>query len=268
MATPDQIAQFKLDNWQHALAVSKQTGVDPRIVMAQAGIESGWGTAAPGNNLFGVKGTGQTLQTREVGPDGRSYMTSAGFAAYPSTDHSFAHYAALPVVQKVGAAGDYDAQIAALKKSGYASDPNYSKVVDQTAQTLKVPEGVTPSVLPIVQTTNVDGAGAGGQGVPAQMPPPVDPRTANDADLGGYGSPTASQPGSTDSRIEGLLAAQRAAALRSATAQGQTASQGLLAQGAPTQMAPQQQIPLLQAGRPRIAQNFTPVLPGLRGLLG
>ena len=37
MATPDQIAQFKLDNWQHAFAVSQQTGVDPRIVMAQAG---------------------------------------------------------------------------------------------------------------------------------------------------------------------------------------------------------------------------------------
>ena len=68
MATPDQIAQFKLDNWQHALAVSQQTGVDPRIVMAQAGVESDWGGAAPGNNLFGVKGAGQTLKT-ERKPD-------------------------------------------------------------------------------------------------------------------------------------------------------------------------------------------------------
>lgn len=265
MATPDQIAQFKLDNWQHALAVSKQTGVDPRIVMAQAGVESDWGNAAPSNSVFGIKGSGQVLNTTEAGPDGKLVPTTDSFSTYPSVPHSFAHYASLPIVQKVGQAGDYASQINALGKSGYATAPNYASTVDKVASGLTVPEGVTPSVLPIYDSKAI-GAGAASNPAMAVIPPPPDPRTANDADLGGYGSPTATQPAGMDSRIEGLLAANRKAAQMAAAAKAQTAAQGLLAQGAPQQSWQPQAVPLLQAhrGQPVPFPDF--ILK--RGLLG
>ena len=45
-------------------------GVLPSVTVAQAAVESGWGQAAPGNNLFGIKGSyngmTQKLRTREV----------------------------------------------------------------------------------------------------------------------------------------------------------------------------------------------------------
>src|SRR6185503_2872529 len=159
MASPDQIAQFKLDNWQHALAVAKATGMDPRIVMAQAGVESNWGSAAPGNNLFGYKGPGQVLQTTEAGPDGRLVPASASFRKYDSPAASFADYASMPTIIKAGQAGGYDKQIAALK--GYATDPNYTATIDKTAQGLTVPPDVQPSQLPIIPLNNstpIDGA--------------------------------------------------------------------------------------------------------------
>ena len=257
MATPEQVAQFKLDNWQHALAVSKQTGVDPRIVMAQAGVESDWGNAAPGNNVFGIKGPGQTLQTQEAGPDGKLYNTTDSFSAYPSTAHSFSHYASLPIVQKVGQAGDYDSQIGALKKSGYATAPNYASVIDKTAQDLKVPEGVAPSVLPIVQTTQVNGPGPGGSGGASVVPP--DPRniyTAPDAPADVTGQ-NPDNPMPTKTLIPGRT-------MQALNAQ----ATGLLAAGAPTQIAPQRAVPMLQVNRPRAQLNAAPIIPGLRGLLG
>jgi len=260
MATPDQVAQFKLDNWQHALAVAKQTGVDPRIVMAQAGVESDWGNAAPGNNVFGIKGPGQSLQTTEF-MNGKLTPVTDSFSAYPSTAHSFSHYASLPIVQKVGQAGDYESQIKALSKSGYATDPNYASKVDKTAKSLTVPEGVQASMLPIYESKAI-GAGAASNPAMAQTPPPPDTRTAGDADLAGYsgGGP---QPAPVDPKLQGLLAAAQQRALAGTGSQ----AQGLIAQGAPQpSWTPMQG--MLQIGRPRSPVATAPIIPGLRGLLG
>lgn len=52
-----------------AIEESARTGVDPRIIVAQAAQETGWGKSAPGNNYFGIKSHGQaggnTLATTE-----------------------------------------------------------------------------------------------------------------------------------------------------------------------------------------------------------
>jgi flagellum-specific peptidoglycan hydrolase FlgJ len=42
-----------------ALAVEqgKRTGVDPRIIMAQAALETGYGKSVPNENYFGIKGS-------------------------------------------------------------------------------------------------------------------------------------------------------------------------------------------------------------------
>ena len=42
----------------YALEASKATGIDARLIVAQAAVESAWGTAAPGNNYFGIKALG------------------------------------------------------------------------------------------------------------------------------------------------------------------------------------------------------------------
>lgn len=258
MATAEERAQFQLDNWQHALAVSKQTGVDPRIVMAQAAVESDWGTKAPGNNLFGIKGPGQQLDTTEF-IDGKMVPVKASFRSYESPAHSFADYANLPIIQKVGAAGDVNAQLTALGKSGYATAPNYAATVSRTAQSLNVPPDVQPSLLPIVNTQTVNGPGAGAAGVVAATPPPVDPRTAGDADLVGYGTSPLPQT---------LLpnTATNARLLALASLGANQFGQGLMAAGA-QQNTWTPQVPILQLHRPQ------PVpLPDLttrrRGLLG
>jgi hypothetical protein len=258
MATAEEKAQFQLDNWQHALAVAKQTGVDPRIVMAQAAIESDWGTKAPGNNLFGIKGPGQVLPTSEAGPDGKLVPTTASFSTYPDQATSFSHYASLPIVQKIGQGPDYGSQIAALGKSGYATDPNYASKIDQTAQSLTVPQDVQASTLPLY--TKPIGSAPVWQ---TAQTPIADPRTAGDADLGGY-STAANQPSPAlmPDKNSSLLAMLGRQSMSNVLSQ----SQGLLAQ-ANTPAPPPMAVPMLQAVRPRVTIG-PPVIPGLRGLLG
>ena len=114
----------------HALRVAAATGVDPRLVLAQAALETGWGQHAPNNNLFGIKGPGPAQQTWEVGADGKPYQTSATFKAYKTPGESFDDYGHLlqnnsryaPVL----AAKDLPGQIGAMGASGYATDPHYA----------------------------------------------------------------------------------------------------------------------------------------------
>ena len=109
---------------------------------------------------------------------------------------------------------------------------------------MSVPQGVQASVLPIVQTTKIDGVGAGGNGQMAVTPPPPD-MTA-DAGVGVNVLPGA------NTATAGLLALARQKALAGTMAQ----SQGLLAQGAPQQQAQQQQVPMLQQHRGRATRLF------------
>jgi len=114
----------------HALRVAAATGVDPKLVLAQAALETGWGQHAPNNNLFGIKGPGPAQQTWEVGADGKPYQTSATFKAYKTPGESFDDYGHLlqnnsryaPVL----AAKDLPGQIGAMGASGYATDPHYA----------------------------------------------------------------------------------------------------------------------------------------------
>jgi hypothetical protein len=253
MATPEQIEKFKRENWPHALAVAQQTGVDPRIVMAQAAVESDWGNAAPNNNVFGIKdfsGKGSSQPTTEV-IDGKTVKVDQPFAKYDSPEGSFGGYAKLigsnERYRPFRTAPGYGAQIAELGKSGYATDPNYASVVDQTARNLDVPGDVKPSVLAM----NVSGAGAGGAGVVAPTPTPAPTLTAG-------------LPPSAAASL-GILAAN-SQRQQYASTMGQ--AQALMAAGAPTQVAPQRAIPMLQANRPRAQLNAAPIIPGLRGLLG
>lgn len=134
-----------------AQEASAKTGLDPRLIVAQAALESGWGKSAPGNNLFGIKSHGvpggNTLATNEV-VNGQPVSVRDSFRAYASPADSVKGYADFmtqnPRYEPVRAAQGLEAQVAALGQSGYATDPAYAQKVMQIAQGLPAPAGGAP----------------------------------------------------------------------------------------------------------------------------
>lgn len=122
---------------------ARKTGIDPKLIMAQAALESDWGRAAPGNNYFGIKGHGapntQTLETTEVGANG-PVKTKDSFRTYNSPAESFEDYAKFIATNSryraVQDAKGLDEQIAAMGKSGYATDPQYTQKLNATVRSL------------------------------------------------------------------------------------------------------------------------------------
>jgi len=52
-------ADFMRDITPHAQRVGAQLGIDPRLIIAQAIQETGWGKKVKGNNYFGIKSHGK-----------------------------------------------------------------------------------------------------------------------------------------------------------------------------------------------------------------
>lgn len=129
-----------------ALQASERTGVDPRLIIAQAAQETGWGKSAPGNNYFGIKshgqGGGQNLATHEY-VDGKRVNVNANFRQYGGPTESALGYADFllsnPRYQPMLNAEGLDAQLAALGQSGYATDPNYAQSVGSIARSIPLP---------------------------------------------------------------------------------------------------------------------------------
>ncbi|CAG7603590.1 hypothetical protein PAESOLCIP111_00613 [Paenibacillus solanacearum] len=130
------------------VAVSEQqrTGVLASVKMAQAALETGWGTAAPGNNLFGIKGTGNDLVTQEY-VNGRYITIRDGFRVYDSwedsmRDHSDfllqnGRYAAAGFFERSRAL-DYAGAAYALQSAGYATDPQYANKLISIIRTYRL----------------------------------------------------------------------------------------------------------------------------------
>lgn len=126
-----------------ALESSKATGVDPRIIVAQAALESGWGKSAPGNNYFGIKSHGQpggqVVNTHEH-VNGQRVPVQDSFRTYEDPTASVKGYTDFilqnPRYKGLREAQGMDAQLAALGQSGYATDPNYASKVGQIARGL------------------------------------------------------------------------------------------------------------------------------------
>lgn len=162
-APDDEQGNFLKMMTPHALEVSKQTGLDPRLVLAQSALETGYGKSAPGNNYFGIKSHGapggQDLATTEVGPNGE-YKTRDTFRTYGDPSESARDYAAFVTgnsrYQPVLNAQGLDAQIDAMGKSGYATDPDYASKLRRIAAGINVdpsasapPTGLAP--MPMFQ---------------------------------------------------------------------------------------------------------------------
>jgi flagellum-specific peptidoglycan hydrolase FlgJ len=108
------------------------TGVPASVTIAQAADESGWGSAAPNNNLFGIKGTGNAgsadLPTQEF-ENGAYISITAQFAAYTSWAASITAHdqllATAPVYSQAMSDRRDPDQFARDLTGTYATDPTY-----------------------------------------------------------------------------------------------------------------------------------------------
>lgn len=129
-----------------AQKVNKSSGVLPSITIAQACLESDFGTSQLSkqyNNLFGVKGTNpnttKVLKTKEY-VDDKWIVVDGRFQIYDSYEASITAHTRLFVngttwnanqYQDVLNSKDYKSQAKALSDDGYATDPDYvNKVIN------------------------------------------------------------------------------------------------------------------------------------------
>lgn len=128
-----------------ATPYAEKIGVDPKLLVAQAALESGWGRsmiqgASQGNsyNLFGIKshnwqGENVKVVTHEY-RDGKKIKETANFRGYGSYEESFADYVEFlrsnPRYKEALSKTDNPSEFAnALQAAGYATDPNYAKKI-------------------------------------------------------------------------------------------------------------------------------------------
>ena len=124
-----------------AKQVAQELGIDPRIILAQAALETGYGKAMKGNNLFGIKshgkGDGLMVATHEV-VNGKSVPVTDSFRQYDTLEDSVKDYGAFlksnPRYAEMLKAQDLDQQIIKLGQSGYATDPQYADKIASIAK--------------------------------------------------------------------------------------------------------------------------------------
>mgnify|MGYP006299869685 FL=1 len=156
-------AEFVRKLWPYASRAADKLDVDPRALIAQAALETGWGkhVIADENgrsslNLFGIKASGgwqgdavsvRTIEYR----GGAARPEVASFRAYPSLAAGFDDYEELlgsnPRYESVLNRGDdVEGYAEALQDSGYATDPAYadkiksllgSETMDRALESLK-----------------------------------------------------------------------------------------------------------------------------------
>jgi flagellar protein FlgJ len=125
-----------------ATAAARSLGVEPRVLLAQAALETGWGAATASdfdggaaNNLFGIKAGGDWNGARVARwtiehEDGGAVRRRETFRAYSQPADSFADYVRLIAgspryAAALERAGDPEAYARAVADAGYATDPDY-----------------------------------------------------------------------------------------------------------------------------------------------
>ena len=151
----------------YAEAVAQKMGVPAEYLIAQAGLETGWGKSQPraadgtsSNNLFGIKATaawkGATVKnaTTEY-TAGQMEKTTASFRAYGSYTDSFQDFANLLQKSRRYAnalANTHDAgkYATSLQQAGYATDPRYAEKLTRAIQTVARYAPAAPAATQVV----------------------------------------------------------------------------------------------------------------------
>ena len=138
--------QFVKQLYRHAERAAAELGVEPRTLLAQAALETGWGKSVIKNrdgsssfNLFNIKAgsswQGNRTQVATLEFDqGVAKRQMAGFRSYDSFQDSFDDYVRLVknnprYSQALKHAGDPERYLVELQQAGYATDPHYADKV-------------------------------------------------------------------------------------------------------------------------------------------
>jgi flagellar protein FlgJ len=140
-ATPEQKQKFIDEMLPHAQAAARELGVDARAIVAQAALETGWGTAQPADaggqshNFFGIK-AGASWRGASVSADTTEFVAGeagtgrARFRAYGSLAENVTDYVRVlrepRYADALGTGADVRAFATALQHGGYATDPEYA----------------------------------------------------------------------------------------------------------------------------------------------
>lgn len=144
----DEPEAFVRDVWPAAREAAKELGAEPRALVAQAALETGWGqhvirdgSGASSNNLFGIKaGAGwqgdtvrvPTLEFREGVPE----REMASFRKYDSLEEGFRDYVRFlednpRYREALNQADDPQRWAEGLQEAGYATDPQYADKIQR-----------------------------------------------------------------------------------------------------------------------------------------
>jgi flagellar protein FlgJ len=150
--SPEQQKKFVEQFLPHATAAAQQLGVDARAIVAQAALETGWGTHQPrdaagaSNNSFGIKaganwnGASVESATTEY-VAGTTGSEDAQFRAYGNVAEGVADYVHVlrdnpRYAAALGTGSDVRAFATALQQGGYATDPQYANKLVAIAERL------------------------------------------------------------------------------------------------------------------------------------
>ncbi|GLR67536.1 hypothetical protein GCM10010909_22170 [Acidocella aquatica] len=153
-----QAKNFAKAVWPQIQAAAQQLGVPPVALLAQTALETGWGAAAPGHNLFGIKAVdgeaGTSRATHEM-VDGALVPQISAFRDYASTGASVSDYVGQIQSGFQGAVGQPTVAgfAGALQQSGYATDSNYAAKIVNIAQ--------SPLMAQVLQAVGMATQGAG-----------------------------------------------------------------------------------------------------------
>ena len=143
---PETREDFVREIWPLAVRAGEKLGVNPRAIVAQAALETGWGSrlirddaGVSGNNLFGIKadsrwtGDRVTVTTLEY-EGGLPKPQRAPFRAYPDLAAGFEDYVRFlqgnPRYSEALQAGTNTGVYAErLQSAGYATDPHYAEKI-------------------------------------------------------------------------------------------------------------------------------------------
>jgi flagellar protein FlgJ len=142
-ASREQVQSFSRRLGPLLQEAGRQLGVSPRILLAQAALETGWGRSVVGNNVFGIKagpswhGASITTPTHEV-EAGQLVSRQASFRAYPSLDAAVQDYVTLigssaRYESVVGMGNDAAGYARGLLAGGYATDTEYAHKLEAIA---------------------------------------------------------------------------------------------------------------------------------------
>lgn len=142
-----------------AEAAAEKIGVDPRYLVAQAALETGWGKSIirtrdgeSSHNLFGIKSHGswegesaRVLTTEYKG--GKAVKEAASFRAYDSYAQSFDDYVSFlqnngRYEKALNVTENPERFVKELQQAGYATDPQYARKISQIARKMQTYQAI------------------------------------------------------------------------------------------------------------------------------